>query len=75
MIQLNYCKHLPVLKLDTLRKLSLTAGTFFLFIYIFFLLNHHQCAASTWLMRRQPYCARMPTTQQLTGEEETDASE
>ncbi len=25
-------------------------------------LNHHQCAASTWMIRRQPYCARMPTT-------------
>ncbi len=29
------------------------------------LLNHHQCAASTWMMRRQPYCARTPTTHQL----------
>ncbi len=29
------------------------------------LLIHHQCAASTWMMRRQPYCARMPTTHQL----------
>ena len=35
------------------------------------LLNHHQCAASTWMMRRQPYCARTPTTHQLTGGEET----
>ncbi len=26
------------------------------------LLIHHQCAASTWMMRRQPYCARTPTT-------------
>ncbi len=34
------------------------------------LLNHHQCAASTWMMRRQPYCARTPTTHQLTGGEE-----
>jgi len=33
------------------------------------LLNHHQCAASTWIMRRQPYCA---TTHQLTGGEETE---
>ncbi len=24
------------------------------------LLIHHQCAASTWMMRRQPYCARTP---------------
>ncbi len=31
------------------------------------LLNHHQCAASTWMMWRQPYCARTPTTHQLTG--------
>ncbi len=29
------------------------------------LLVHHQCASSTWMMRRQPYCARMPTTHQL----------
>ncbi len=36
------------------------------------LLNHHQCAASTWMMRRQPYCARMPTTHQLTGGEKTE---
>ncbi|XDV43040.1 hypothetical protein PO909_011592 [Leuciscus waleckii] len=35
------------------------------------LLNHHQCAASTWMMRQQPYCARTPTTHQLTGGEET----
>ncbi len=35
------------------------------------LLKHHQCAASTWMMRRQPYCARTPTTHQLTGGEET----
>ncbi len=35
------------------------------------LLNHHQCAASTWMMRRQPYCTRTPTTHQLTGGEET----
>ncbi len=34
------------------------------------LLNHHQCAASTW-MWRQPYCTRTPTTHQLTGGEET----
>ncbi len=26
------------------------------------LLNHHQCVASTWMMRRQPYCAKTPTT-------------
>ncbi len=25
------------------------------------------CAASTWMMRRQPYCARTPITLQLTG--------
>ncbi len=36
------------------------------------LLNHHQCAASTWMMRRQPYCARTPTTHQLIGGEETE---
>ncbi len=35
------------------------------------LLNHHQCAASTWMMRQQPYCARTPTSHQLTGGEET----
>ncbi len=35
------------------------------------LLNHHQCAASTWMMWRQPYCARMPTTHKLIGGEET----
>ncbi len=35
------------------------------------LLNHHQCAASTRMMRRQPYCARTPTTHQLIGGEET----
>ncbi len=35
------------------------------------LLNHHQCAASTWMMRRQPYCTRVPTTHQLIGGEET----
>jgi len=35
------------------------------------LLNHHQCAASPWMMRWQPYCARTPTTHQLTGGEET----
>ncbi len=36
------------------------------------LLNHQQCAASTRMMRRQPYCARTPTTHQLTGGEETE---
>ncbi len=36
------------------------------------LLKHHQCAASTWRMRRQPYCTRTPTTHQLTGGEETE---
>ncbi len=36
------------------------------------LLIHHQCAASTWMMRRQPLCARTPTTHQLTGGEETE---
>ncbi len=36
------------------------------------LLNYHQCAASTWMMRRQPYCARTPTTHQLIGGEETE---
>ncbi len=36
------------------------------------LLNHHQCAASTWMIRRQPYCARMPTTHQLIGGEDTE---
>jgi len=35
------------------------------------LLSHHQCAASTWMMRRQPYCARTATTHQLIGGEET----
>ncbi len=35
------------------------------------LLNHHQCAASTWMMWWQPYCTRTPTTHQLTGGEET----
>jgi len=30
-----------------------------------------KCAASTWMMRRQPYCARRLTTHQLTGGEET----
>ncbi len=24
------------------------------------LLNHHQCAASSWMIRRQPYCTRSP---------------
>ncbi len=33
------------------------------------LLVHHQCAASTWMMRRQPYCA---TTHRLIGGEETE---
>ncbi len=33
-----------------------------LYIEVGNLLNHHQCAASTWMMRRQPYCARTPTT-------------
>ncbi len=36
------------------------------------LLNLHQCAASTWMMRQQPYCTRTPTTHQLIGGEETD---
>jgi len=36
------------------------------------LLNHHQCVASTWMMRRQPYCARTPTTHQLIGGEEAE---
>ncbi len=36
------------------------------------LFNNHQCAASTWMMRRQPYCTRMPTTHQLIGGEETE---
>jgi len=36
------------------------------------LLNHHQCAASTWMMRRQPYCARTLTTHQITGGEKTE---
>ncbi len=31
------------------------------------LLKHHQCAVNTWMMWRQPYCARTPTTHQLTG--------
>ncbi len=35
-------------------------------------LLNHQCAASTWMMRRQPYCARTPTTHQLTDGEETE---
>ncbi len=35
------------------------------------LLIHHQCAASTWMMRRQPYCARTPTTHQLISGEQT----
>ncbi len=35
------------------------------------LLNIHQCAASTWMMQRQPYCTRTPTTHQLIGGEET----
>jgi len=35
------------------------------------LLNQHQFAASIWMMWRQPYCARTPTTHQLTGGEET----
>jgi len=35
------------------------------------LLNYQQCAASIWMMRQQPYCARMPSTHQLTSEEET----
>ncbi len=35
------------------------------------LLIHHQCAASNWMMQRQPYCTRTPTTHQLTGGEET----
>ncbi len=35
------------------------------------LLIHHQCAASTWMMRRQPYWARTSTTHQLIGGEET----
>ncbi len=30
------------------------------------------CAASTWMMRRQPYCARTPITLQLIGGEETE---
>ncbi len=29
------------------------------------LFNHHQCAASTWIMRQQPYCATTLTTHQL----------
>ncbi len=29
------------------------------------LFNHHQCAASTWMMRRQPYCVTTLTTHQL----------
>jgi len=33
------------------------------------LLNHHQCATSTWIMQWQPYCARPPTTHQLIGGE------
>jgi len=36
------------------------------------LINHHQCAASTWMVWQQLYCARTPTTQQLTGGEETE---
>ncbi len=36
------------------------------------LLNHHQCAASTWMMRRQPYCIRTLNTHQHTGGEETE---
>ncbi len=39
------------------------------------LLNHYQCAASTWMMRRQPYWARTPTTHQLIGGEETQSDE
>ncbi len=35
------------------------------------LLNHQQCSASNWMMRRQPYCTRAPTTHQLSGGEET----
>ncbi len=36
------------------------------------LLVQHQCVASTWMMRRQPLCARTPTTHQLIGGEETE---
>jgi len=36
------------------------------------LLNHHQCAASTWMMRWQPYCARMPTTSLLEERRQSD---
>ncbi len=36
------------------------------------LLVHHQCVASTWMMQRQPLCARTPTTHQLIGGEETE---
>jgi len=36
------------------------------------LLNHHQCAALTWMMLWQPYCTRTPTTHQLIGGEETE---
>ncbi len=31
------------------------------------LLNQHQCAASTWMMRWQPFCTKTLTTHQLTG--------
>ncbi len=43
-----------------------------LYIEAGILLNHHQCAAFTWMMRRQPYCDRTPTTHQLIGGEETE---
>ncbi len=38
------------------------------------LLNHHQCAASTWMMRRQPYCARTPSTHQLIRRQSDEAN-
>ncbi len=47
---------------------------FFQALYIVrgYLLIHHQCAASTWMMWRQPYCSRTPTAHQLTGGEDTE---
>jgi len=44
----NNSLHLYSTFLDT-QSTSLRGGN---------LLNHHQCAASTWMMRRQPYWAR-----------------
>ncbi len=58
----HYSMHYQKLLINLLHILYI--ALFWVLKALYNLLNHHQCAASTWMMRRQPYCARTPTTHQ-----------